>query len=132
MKVRCFVTVDDGDNYVTFHGLNVRIKIKTITKAQLDSVSNRELKRGLNRTAVLFFWFCRDVGFDGSIKFAKNGIMSAMECADETVLTFFPEKIISLQNKTAVRFKPRFSSRLLTLSNRAFVIVFIFMRTFRP
>ena len=46
-------TVDDGDNYVTFHGLNVRIKIKTITKAQLDSVSNRELKRGLNRTAVL-------------------------------------------------------------------------------
>ena len=54
MKVGCYVTVDDSDNYVTFHGLNVRIKIKTITKAQLDSVSNRELKRGLNRTAVLF------------------------------------------------------------------------------
>ena len=53
MKVGCYVTVDDGDNYVTFYGLNVRIKIKTITKAQLDSVSNRELKRGLNRTAVL-------------------------------------------------------------------------------
>ena len=44
MKVGCYVTVDDGDNHVTFHGLNVRIKIKTITKAQLDSVSNRELK----------------------------------------------------------------------------------------
>ena len=56
MKVGCYVTVDDGDNYVTFYGLNVRIKIKTITKAQLDSVSNRELKRGLNRTAVLFFF----------------------------------------------------------------------------
>ena len=55
MKVG-YVTVDDGDNYVTFHGLNVRIKIKTITKAQLVSVSNRELKRGLNRTAVLFFF----------------------------------------------------------------------------
>ena len=55
MKVGCYVTVDDGGNYVTFHKLNVRIKIKTITKAQLDSVSNRELKRGLNRTAVLFF-----------------------------------------------------------------------------
>ena len=54
MKVGCYVTVDDGDNYVTFHGLNVRIKIKTITKTQLDSVSNRELKCGLNRTAVLF------------------------------------------------------------------------------
>ena len=53
MKVGCYVTVDDGDNYVMFHGLNVRVKIKTITKAQLDSVSNRELKRGLNRTAVL-------------------------------------------------------------------------------
>ena len=38
-----YVTVDDGDNCVTFHELNVRIKIKTITKAQLDSVSNREL-----------------------------------------------------------------------------------------
>ena len=56
MKVGCYVTVDDGGNYVTFHGLNVRIKIKTITKAQLDSVSNRELKRGLNRTAVLFIF----------------------------------------------------------------------------
>ena len=56
MKVGCYVTVDDGGNYVTFHGLNVGIKIKTITKAQLDSVSNRELKRGLNRTAVLFFF----------------------------------------------------------------------------
>ena len=53
MKVGRYVTVDDGDNYVMFHGLNVRVKIKTITKAQLDSVSNRELKRGLNRTAVL-------------------------------------------------------------------------------
>ena len=58
MKVGCYVTVDDGDNYVTFHGLNVRVKIKTITKAQLDSVSNRELKRGLNRTAVLFCLHC--------------------------------------------------------------------------
>ena len=43
IKVGCYVTVDDGSNYVTFHELNVRIKIKTITKAQLDSVSNREL-----------------------------------------------------------------------------------------
>ena len=56
MKVGCYVTVDDGDNYVTFHGLNVGIKIKTITKAQFGSVSNRELKRGLNRTAVLFIF----------------------------------------------------------------------------
>ena len=41
---RCLSSlVDDGGNYVTFHELNVRIKIKTITKAQLDSVSNREL-----------------------------------------------------------------------------------------
>ena len=39
----CYVTVNDGGNYVTFHELNVRIKIKTITKAQFDSVSNREL-----------------------------------------------------------------------------------------
>ena len=35
IKVGCYVTVDDGGNYVTFHELNVRIKIKTITKAQL-------------------------------------------------------------------------------------------------
>ena len=29
MKFGCYVTVDDGGNYVTsFHGLNVRIKIK--------------------------------------------------------------------------------------------------------
>ena len=41
MKVSCYVTVDDGGNYVTFHELNIRIK--TITNAQLDSVSNREL-----------------------------------------------------------------------------------------
>ena len=55
MRVGCYVTVDDGGNYVTFHELNVRKKIKTIAKAQLDSVSNRELyQRGLNRTAVLF------------------------------------------------------------------------------
>ena len=38
MKVGCYVT-DDGGNYVTFHELNRRWKI---TKAQLDSVSNRE------------------------------------------------------------------------------------------
>ena len=43
IKVGCYVTVDDGGNYVTFHELNVRIKIKTITKVQFDSVSNREL-----------------------------------------------------------------------------------------
>ena len=43
MKVSCYVTVDDGDNYVTFYELNIRIKIKTITKAQLGSVSDREL-----------------------------------------------------------------------------------------
>ena len=47
MAVGCYVTVDDGGNYVTFHELNVRKKIKTIGKAQLD---------GLNRTAVLFFF----------------------------------------------------------------------------
>ena len=39
MKVGCYVTVDDGGNYVTFHELNVPITRKTITKAQLDSVS---------------------------------------------------------------------------------------------
>ena len=32
---------------------------------------------------------------------------------------------IKITNKTAVRFKPRFSSQLLTLSNCAFVIVFV-------
>ena len=42
MKVGCYVTEDDGGNSVTFHELNDRIKIKTMTKAQLDSVSNRE------------------------------------------------------------------------------------------
>ena len=42
MKVGSYVIVDDAGNYVTFHELNIRIKIKTITKAQLDSVSNRE------------------------------------------------------------------------------------------
>ena len=39
MEVGCYVTVVDGGNYVTFYELNVRKKIK----AQLDSVSNREL-----------------------------------------------------------------------------------------
>ena len=43
MEVGCYVTVNDGGNYVTFHELNVHKKIKTIAKAQLDSVSNREL-----------------------------------------------------------------------------------------
>ena len=42
-RVGCYVTVDDGGNYVTFHELNVRKKIKTIVKTQLDSASNREL-----------------------------------------------------------------------------------------
>ena len=32
MEVGCYVTVDDGGNYVTFHELNVRKKIKTIAK----------------------------------------------------------------------------------------------------
>ena len=41
-EVGCYVTVDDSDNYVTFRELNGRIKRKTITKAQLDSVSNLE------------------------------------------------------------------------------------------
>ena len=42
MIVGCYVT-DDGGNYVTFHELNRRSrKDWKITKAQLDSVSNRE------------------------------------------------------------------------------------------
>ena len=42
MKVGCYVT-DDGGNYVTFYELNRRShKDWKITKAQLDSVSNRE------------------------------------------------------------------------------------------
>ena len=32
MEVGCYVTVDDGGNYVTFHELTVRKKIKTIGK----------------------------------------------------------------------------------------------------
>ena len=41
MKFGRYVTVDDGD--VTFHELNQRLrKDKKITKAQSDSVSNRE------------------------------------------------------------------------------------------
>ena len=43
MEVGCYVKVDDGGNYVTFHELDVRKKIKTISKAQLDSVTNRKL-----------------------------------------------------------------------------------------
>ena len=43
MKFGHYVTVDDGDNHVTFHELNQRLrKDKKITKAQSDSVSNRE------------------------------------------------------------------------------------------
>ena len=58
MKVGCYVTVDDSGNYVTFHGLNVHIKIKTITKAQLDSVSNCELKaRFKPHRGLVFFSF---------------------------------------------------------------------------
>ena len=42
MKVDCYVT-DHGGNYVTFHELNRRSrKDQKITKAQSDSVSNRE------------------------------------------------------------------------------------------
>ena len=33
MEVGCYVTVNDGGNYVTFHELNVRKKIKTIAKS---------------------------------------------------------------------------------------------------
>ena len=41
MKFGHYVTVDDG--HVTFHELNQRLrKDKKITKAQSDSVSNRE------------------------------------------------------------------------------------------
>ena len=43
MKVGCYATDDAGGNYVTFHELNRRSrKDWKITKAQLDSVSNRE------------------------------------------------------------------------------------------
>ena len=43
MKFGRYVTVDDGGIYVTFHELNQRLrKDKKITKAQSDSVSNRE------------------------------------------------------------------------------------------
>ena len=45
MKFGRYVTVDDGGNHVTFHELNQRLrKYKKITKAQSDSVSNREFK----------------------------------------------------------------------------------------
>ena len=43
MKFGRYVTVDDGGNHVTFHELNQHLpKDKKITKAQSDSVSNRE------------------------------------------------------------------------------------------
>ena len=43
MKFGRYVTVDDGGNHVTFHELNRRLrKDKKITKAQSNSVSNRE------------------------------------------------------------------------------------------
>ena len=43
MKFGRYVTVDDGGNHVTFHELNQLLrKDKKITKAQSDSVSNRE------------------------------------------------------------------------------------------
>ena len=48
----CYVTVGDGGNYVTFHELNVHIKIKKI-KAQSDRVSNREFfKTHILKSAV--------------------------------------------------------------------------------
>ena len=48
MKLGCYVTVDDGGNYVMFHELNVRIKIKKIIK-----------ECGYNCTAVLVI-YCID------------------------------------------------------------------------
>ena len=43
MKFDRYVAVADGGNYVTFHELNRHLrKDKKITKAQSDSVSNRE------------------------------------------------------------------------------------------
>ena len=57
IKVGCYVTVNG--NYVTFHELNVGINIKTITKAQFDSVSNRELFNARfkpHRGLVIFFF----------------------------------------------------------------------------
>ena len=37
----------------------------------------------------IFFWFYRSAGFEGNIRFAKKKqIALAVECADETVLTF--------------------------------------------
>ena len=62
MGVGCYVTVDDGCNYVTFHELNVRKKIKTIAKAQLDSASNRELYSAVyTAPRSCFFSFVEDL-----------------------------------------------------------------------
>ena len=38
MIVSCYVTVDEGGNYVTWHELNVFVKIKKITNAQSVSL----------------------------------------------------------------------------------------------
>ena len=64
MKFGRYVTVDDGGNYVTFHELNRRLrKDKKITKAQSDSVSNREFLSAVTtapRFLVFFFSFVGD------------------------------------------------------------------------
>ena len=54
MEFICYV--DDGGNYVTFHELNVRVKIKKITKAKSDSVSNRQFYSAVT-TALRFLLF---------------------------------------------------------------------------
>ena len=36
----------------------------------------------------IFFWFYLSIGFGGNIKYAKKGIASAIECADELDFTF--------------------------------------------
>ena len=38
MIVSCYVTVDEGGNYVTWHELNVFVKIKKITNPQSVSL----------------------------------------------------------------------------------------------
>ena len=54
MKLGCCVIVDDGGNYVTFHELNVRIKIKKTIAPHNES---------LNRLWEKQFRFCNQVWF---------------------------------------------------------------------
>ena len=74
------VTVDDGSNYVTFHELNVRIKIKCHFSRPERSHNNNSSQRHLRLPVPCIVLRLKQVNFEARFHDLKNRLVFFLFC----------------------------------------------------